>query len=210
MPIVIGVAGGTGAGKSLLVEKVIERVGANHVALIQHDAYYRDRSELSFDERVVLNYDHPEALETSLLIEHLQELKDGRPVEVPQYDFSRHTRTENIIRIAPKPAIIVEGILVLADAGLRSLMDIRIFVDVDSDRRILRRLERDILERGRTLSSVVQQYLDTVRPMHLEFVDPSKQHAHVIIPEGGRNAEAMEMIISRIQALTESRLRSIE
>jgi len=201
MPIIIGIAGGTGAGKSLLVRKIVERVSADRIAVIQHDAYYRDRSGLTPSQREAVNYDHPEALETSLLVKHLEQLRAGRSIEVPRYDFSTHTRTTETHRIEPKPAIIVEGILVLADEELRSKIDIRIFVDVEPDQRILRRLARDMEERGRTFASVVHQYLHTVRPMHQTFVDPSKQHAHVIVPEGGRNIQAMEMIISRIEYL---------
>ncbi len=198
MSVVVGIAGGTGAGKSLLVDRIVERLGADRVARIQHDSYYRDRSHLQADQREGVNYDHPDALETPLLVEHVQQLKNNRAVEIPQYDFSTHTRSIRAVRVEPKPAIIIEGILVLADEALRNLMDIRVFVDVEPDLRILRRLERDMEKRDRTFSSVVKQYLDTVRPMHVEFVDPSKRYAHVIVPEGGRNIVALEMLIAQI------------
>ncbi len=198
MSVVVGIAGGTGAGKSLLVDKIVERLGADRVARIQHDSYYRDRSHLPADQREGINYDHPDALETPLLVEHIRQLGNSHSIEIPQYDFSTHTRSTSAVRVEPKPAIIIEGILVLADEALRNLMDIRVFVDVEPDLRILRRLERDMEKRARTFSSVVQQYLDTVRPMHVEFVDPSKRHAHIIVPEGGRNVVALEMLIAQI------------
>jgi len=200
-PVVIGVAGGTGSGKTTVVREIVRKLGPERVAVIQHDSYYRDRSGIPAAEREGINYDHPDALETPLLVEHLRALQNGQPVGVPVYDFSTHTRTRDVAPVAPRRAVIVEGILVLVDPDLRALMDIRVFVDTDPDLRMIRRLERDIRERGRTLESVVSQYLGTVRPMHMEFVEPSKRHAHVIVPEGGENDVAVDMLVSRIHAL---------
>jgi len=199
-PVVVGVAGGTGSGKTTVVREIVRQLGSD-VAVIQHDSYYRDRSGIPPEERTRINYDHPDALETALLVEHLRALQNGQPIGVPVYDFPTHTRTTKVATVAPKRAIIVEGILVLADPDLRSLMDIRVFVDTDPDLRMIRRLERDVRERGRTLESVISQYLETVRPMHMEFVEPSKRHAHVIVPEGGENDVAVDMLVSRIRAL---------
>lgn len=198
-PTVIGIAGGSGSGKTTVVDAIVDALGADRVSRIQHDSYYRDRGHLTPEERAGLNYDHPDALETALLVEHLRTLKAGRPVEVPVYDFTNHTRTTETVAVEPRPAVILDGILILADRALRELMDIRVFVDTDADLRILRRMERDLEERGRTLDSVVAQYLETVRPMHLEFVEPSKRYAHVIIPEGGRNVVAVEMLVAKIR-----------
>jgi len=200
-PVVIGVAGGTGSGKTTVVREIVRKLGPARVAVIQHDSYYRDRSGIPPAEREGINYDHPDALETPLLVDHLRALQNGQPVGVPVYDFSTHTRTREVVPMAPRRAVIVEGILVLADPDLRALMDIRVFVDTDPDLRMIRRLERDVRERGRTLESVVSQYLGTVRPMHMEFVEPSKRHAHVIVPEGGENDVAVDMLVSRIHAL---------
>jgi uridine kinase len=200
-PLVIGIAGGTGSGKSTVAKVIIDRVGANHIALLPHDAYYKDLANLAPVQRMSINFDHPDSLESSLLIEHIKMLKNNIPIELPVYDFKTHTRTEDTIRIKPQPVILVEGILILAESGLRELFDVKIFVDTDADIRFIRRLERDIAERGRTSTSVIQQYLNTVRPMHLEFVEPSKRYADVIIPEGGLNSVAMDMVVARIQAL---------
>jgi uridine kinase len=200
-PLVIGIAGGTGSGKSTVAKVIIDRVGANHIALLPHDAYYKDLANLAPVQRMSINFDHPDSLESSLLIEHIKMLKNNKPIELPVYDFKTHTRTEDTIRIKPQPVILVEGILILAESGLRELFDVKIFVDTDADIRFIRRLERDIAERGRTSTSVIQQYLNTVRPMHLEFVEPSKRYADVIIPEGGLNSVAMDMVVARIQAL---------
>jgi uridine kinase len=200
-PVIVGVAGGTGSGKTTVVREIVRQLGPD-VAVIQHDSYYRDRGGIPPEERKRINYDHPDALETSLLVDHLRALQNGQPVGVPVYDFPTHTRTPTVTPLAPRRAIIVEGILVLAEPELRSLMDIRVFVDTDPDLRMIRRLERDVRERGRTLESVVAQYLETVRPMHMEFVEPSKRYAHVIIPEGGENDVAVDMLVSRIRALS--------
>ncbi len=200
-PVVIGVAGGSGSGKTTVVNANTRRLGPDQVAFIQHDSYYYDRSHIPPDERVNINYDHPDALETPLLIEHLRALKDDHAVEVPVYDFAAHARTTQTQCIQPRSVVILEGILILSDRDLRELMDIRVFVDTDSDLRILRRIERDLTERGRSLSSVVQQYLQTVRPMHLEFVEPSKRYAHIIIPEGGHNRVAVDMLLTKIKTI---------
>jgi uridine kinase len=200
-PVILGVAGGTGSGKTTVVEEIVRRLGPDEVVVIQHDSYYRDRSGIPPQERTRINYDHPDALETPLLVTHLRSLQSGQPIEVPVYDFATHTRTAEVVPLAPRRVVIVEGILVLAEPDLRGLMDIRVFVDTDADIRMVRRLRRDLKERGRTLESVVEQYLETVRPMHMEFVEPSKRHAHVIVPEGGENLVAVDMLVSRIRAL---------
>ncbi len=200
-PLVIGIAGGTGSGKTTVANVIIERVGASHIALLPHDAYYKDLSELAAAQRALINFDHPDSLETSLLVEHIKQLKDLKPIALPVYDFKTHTRTNQTILIEPQPVILVEGILILAEKDLRELFDVKIFVDTDADIRFIRRLERDIAERGRTSISVINQYMTTVRPMHLEFVEPSKRYADVIIPEGGLNIVAMDMVVARIEAL---------
>ncbi len=183
-PMVIGVAGGSGSGKTTIAHAVFQNVGAEQVSLIQHDAYYRDSAHLDLEERRLINYDHPDSLETELLIHHLQELRAGRAVEVPVYDFSVHTRTAATVHVEAEAVILVEGILVLAEPELRKLMDLRIYIDTDPDLRFIRRLSRDITERGRTVESVTDQYLSTVRPMHLQFVEPSKRYADIIVPDG--------------------------
>ncbi|HDQ72258.1 MAG TPA: uridine kinase [Chloroflexi bacterium] len=202
-PIIIGVAGGTGSGKTTVANHILEQVGAEHVAYIPHDAYYRDHSHLSLSQRQQVNYDHPDALETELLIEHLRALRQGRIVEIPVYDFSTHTRTQQTLSIHPAPVILVEGILVFVHVELRALFDVKIYVDTDADVRFIRRLKRDIEKRGRTPQSVCEQYLSTVRPMHLEFVEPSKRYADVIIPEGGFNEVAIEMVAARLRGMLE-------
>ncbi|RLC60622.1 MAG: uridine kinase [Chloroflexota bacterium] len=197
-PIVIGVCGGTGSGKTTVVQVILERVGAERIAYIQHDSYYRDQSHLPLEERARVNYDHPDSLETELLVKHVRQLLDGQMVEVPIYDFTTHTRTKRTHRVEPRRVILVEGILIFAEPALRDLMDVKIYVDTDADIRFIRRLQRDIAERGRTMESVIEQYLTTVRPMHLEFVEPSKRYADVIIPEGGFNVVALDMVVARI------------
>jgi uridine kinase len=203
-PLVIGIAGGTGSGKSTVAKVIIDRVGANHIALLPHDAYYKNLAQLEPAQRTLINFDHPDSLETSLLISHIKGLKNFQSVELPVYDFKTHTRTTETIHIEPQPVILVEGILILAEPGLRELFDVKIFVDTDADIRFIRRLERDIAERGRTSASVIHQYLATVWPMHLEFVEPSKRYADVIIPEGGLNTVAMDMVVARIESLLRS------
>ena len=199
--VVIGVAGGSGSGKTTVSQSILERVGRERIAYIQHDAYYRDRSDLPFEERTRLNYDHPNALENELLVEHLRQLRGGHTVRVPIYDFTTHTRSGETRTVSPEPVVLLEGILIFADKELRNLMDVKIFVDTDPDIRFIRRLNRDIQERGRTMDSVCKQYLETVRPMHLEFVEPSKRYADVIIPEGGFNTIAVDMVVARVESM---------
>jgi uridine kinase len=200
-PVIIGVAGGTGSGKTTVAKEILRRAGTPRIAFLQHDAYYKDLGNLPLAQRAMQNFDHPDALDNALLLAHLKALKASQPVEIPVYDFTTHTRTVETRRIEPQPVILLEGILLFADEALRKLMDVKIYVDTDSDIRFIRRLERDIKERGRTTESVVRQYLSTVRPMHLEFVEPSKRHADVIIPEGGFNEVAMDMIAARIRSM---------
>ncbi len=199
--VIVGVAGGSGSGKTTIAQAIYEQLGPENVAYIPHDAYYHDLSHLPPEERAKRNFDHPDSLDTALLIEHLEKLKRGEAVDIPVYDFATHTRRPETRHIEPKPIIVVEGILVFVEPKLRDLMDIKIFVDTDADIRFIRRLTRDIRERGRTMESVIQQYLETVRVMHLEFVEPSKRYADIIIPEGGFNTVALDMVISRLRAM---------
>ncbi len=200
-PLVIGIAGGSGSGKTTVAQALMERVGARHVAFLPHDAYYRDFGHLPPEERAAINYDHPDSLETSLLVEHIRALQRGQAVERPVYDFTRHARAARTVRVEPRPIILVEGILIFAEPDLRRLFDIKIYVDTDADIRFIRRLLRDVEERGRTVESVIRQYMTTVRPMHLEFVEPSKRYADIIVPEGGFNTVALDMLTARLQAL---------
>lgn len=199
--LVIGIAGGTGSGKTTIANYVLETVGHEKIAFLPHDAYYRDLSDLSREERAQVNFDHPSSLDTELLIEHVQNLRKGDTIQLPSYDFKTHTRTQATIPIQPQPIILIEGILIFAEPELRKLFDLKIYVDTDADIRFIRRLKRDIDERGRTTQSVINQYLDTVRPMHLEFVEPSKRYASVIIPEGGYNHVALDLIVARIESM---------
>jgi uridine kinase len=203
-PVFLGIAGGSGCGKTTVVGALVSGLAPAEVSIVHHDAYYRDYAHLPPRERARINFDHPDSLETSLLVEHLEALRQGNSVEVPTYDFATHTRRRRTESIHPTPVVIVDGILVLADPDLRSLMDIRIFIDTDPDLRFIRRLQRDVDERGRTHESVVDQYLATVRPMHLEFVEPSKRYADVIVPEGGFNRVAVEMIVARLQGILQT------
>jgi len=200
-PLIIGIAGGTGSGKTTVANVIIQRVGVDQIAYLPHDAYYKDLSNLPEAQRVEINFDHPNSLETPLLIEHIKHLRDYQPIHLPIYDFRTHSRTKETRLIKPKPVIIVEGILIFAEADLRPLFDIKIFVDTDADIRFIRRLQRDITERGRSTESVIHQYLSTVRPMHLEFVEPSKRYADVIIPEGGLNSVAIDMVVARVKSM---------
>lgn len=200
-PVVIGVAGGSGSGKTTVVRAIVEALGPEDVTVIAHDAYYVDRSDVPPNRRLAINYDHPDALETALLVEHLEALRGGNPVEVPVYDFAAHIRCPETTTARPRPIIILDGILILAERRLRDLMDIKVFVETDADIRFIRRLLRDTRQRARTVESVVQQYLDTVQPMHLEFVEPSRRYAHLIIPEGGQNQVAVDMLITKIRAV---------
>lgn len=200
-PVVIGIAGGTGSGKTTVAEVILDRAGAENIALLPHDAYYKDLSNLPEAQRQVVNFDHPDSLDTPLMVEHVRLLKNWHPVEIPVYDFANHARTDQSVRVDPQPVIIVEGILIFAEAELREYFDVKIFVDTPADIRFIRRLQRDLIERKRTLDSVIHQYQTTVRPMHEKFVEPSKRYADVIIPEGGQNTVAMDMVVSRIDAL---------
>jgi uridine kinase len=198
---VIGVAGGSGSGKTTVVRRIVDSLGSEHVTLLDHDRYYRDRNDLRLEERAALNYDHPDSLETDLLVEHVRALKAGQAVQAPRYDFTRHARLMEKDMLQPRRALIVEGILIFTDAALRELMDIKVFVDTDSDTRFIRRLQRDVAERGRTMESVIDQYQGTVKPMHREFVEPSKRYADVIIPLGGHNTVAVDLLLTMLRSV---------
>ena len=200
-PLVIGIAGGSGSGKTTVAQEILQRVGPDRIAYIQHDSYYKDLTGLPPAQRAEVNFDHPNSLETGLLIEHVEQLKRGHTIEVPIYDFSTHSRTDQTFTVTSHGVIVVEGILIFVEAALRSLFDVKLFVDTDADIRLIRRLQRDISERGRTVENVIKQYQATVRPMHLEFVEPSKRYADVIIPEGGFNTAALDMVVARIETL---------
>ena len=200
-PLTIGVAGGTGSGKTTVAGALIDACGPENVAFLPHDAYYRDYGHLPFEDRVRVNWDHPDSLETDLLVRQLSSLISGMPIKEPQYDFRTYTRMAETQHVEPRPVIIIEGILILAERELRDLLDIKVFVDTDADIRFIRRLKRDIEERERSVQSVIEQYLSTVRPMHLDFVEPSKRYADLIIPEGGENQVALDAIIARVERL---------
>lgn len=200
-PLVIGIAGGSGSGKTTVAQEILKRVGADRIAYLQHDSYYKDLSGLPPTQHLEINFDHPNSLENELLIEHVINLRERRPIEVPIYDFSTDSRTSKTFTVEPRNVILVEGILIFVEAELRKLFDVKIFVDTDADIRFIRRLHRDITERGRSTESVIKQYMQTVRPMHLEFVEPSKRYADVIIPEGGHNTAALDMVVARIETL---------
>lgn len=201
LPLVIGIAGGSGSGKTTLAELILDQIGAEKISFLPHDAYYRDQDHLDYQERIKVNYDHPDSLETTLLVEHIKKLKAGEQIQLPVYDFTIHSRKHETILVEPRQIILVEGILILYEKVLRELFDVKLFVDADADIRFIRRLTRDITERGRSMDSVIHQYQSTVRPMHLEFVEASKRYADVIIPEGGRNSVALEMVIARLENL---------
>ena len=196
--LVLGIAGGTGSGKTTLMKNIIERFG-DVVTVLSHDNYYRRRDELTYEQRCLINYDEPAALETELMAVHLDHLRHGEAIDCPVYDFTRHNRSNETVRIVPKSVIIVEGILIFENQPLRDLMDIKIFVDTDADVRLCRRIARDVNERGRTLESVLSQYQTTVKPMHEKYVEPSKKFANIVVPEGGRNLVALDMIMGRIR-----------
>jgi uridine kinase len=200
-PVTIAVAGGTGSGKTTAANAILERVGSHHIAYVPHDAYYKDLKDIKPRPDGTINFDHPDVLDTPLMIAHLRQLQMWEPVEIPVYDFSHDCRTSETTRVEPHPIILVEGILILAEPELRELFDIKLFVDADADIRFIRRLQRDLVERGRSAESVINQYLSTVRPMHLEFVEPSKRYADIIIPEGGLNKVAMDMVSDRISSV---------
>ncbi len=196
-PVLIGIAGGTGSGKTTVATKIVEALGAQAI-MVQHDWYYRDNAHLSPEERQSFNYDEPAALENELMVEHLRALREGRTVACPQYDFSTHSRTPQTVAVAPHPIIVIEGILLFSVPELREMFDLRLYVDTDDDIRLMRRIKRDILHRGRDIRSIQAQYYNTVRPMHMLHVGPSKQHAHLIIPEGGENTQAIDVIVGRL------------
>jgi len=200
-PFLIGVAGGTCSGKTTVTERLVELVGSDHLALIKQDAYYVDRSDQPFDERTRANYDHPDAFDWDLTFEQLSTLLTGRGVDVPVYDYPNHNRSKDVLRIEPRRIVVFEGILALYDEKLRDLFDLRIFVDTDADVRLIRRLERDVRDRGRTPESIMRQYMTTVRPSHLQFIEPTKRHADVIIPEGGHNDRALDVLVARVNSL---------
>ena len=199
--LVIGIAGGSGSGKTTVAQEILQRVGPDRIAFLQHDSYYKDLTGLPPAQRIEVNFDHPNSLETELLTYHIEQLRAGHAVDVPIYDFSTHSRTERTFKVQPRTVILVEGILIFAEPELRQRFDVKIFVDTDADLRLIRRLQRDITERSRTPESVIKQYMKTVRPMHLEFVEPSKRYADVIIPEGGFNVPALDMVTARIETL---------
>ena len=200
-PIIIGVTGGSGGGKTSVSKAILANFHDQKIAMIQHDSYYKDQSHLTFEERVSTNYDHPLAFDTDLMIEHINELIAGRPVDIPIYDYTLHTRSEKTYRQEPQDVIIVEGILVLEDKRLRDLMDIKLFVDTDDDIRIIRRIKRDMEERGRSLDSVIEQYTSVVKPMFHQFIEPTKRYADIIIPEGASNVVAIDLINTKIAAI---------
>ena len=196
--LVIGIAGGTGSGKTTLMKRIVEQLG-DVVSVLSHDNYYRRLDHLDLEERVKVNYDEPKALETELMSLHLERLRQGQAIDCPVYDFSQHNRSDETVHIEPRQVIIVEGILIFENEALRNLMDIRIFVDTDADIRLCRRIKRDVNKRGRSMESVIEQYQTTVKPMHEKYVEPSKKYAHIVVPEGGKNVVALDMIMGRIR-----------
>lgn len=203
-PILIGITGGTGSGKSTVANEIFKAFPNEIIAVMEQDSYYKDQSSLSFEDRTKTNYDHPDAFDTALMVEHINLLLEGKGINKPSYDFSIHNRVLDLIYVEPREIILVEGIMILQDETIRDLLDIKIYVDTDADVRIIRRLLRDINERGRTMESVITQYLNVVRPMHLQFTEPSKRYADIIIPEGGRNRVAIDMVIARIKQFLQS------
>ncbi|MEJ9212009.1 uridine kinase [Bacillus smithii] len=204
-PVIIGVSGGSGSGKTSVTKAIYNNFKGHSILVLEQDSYYKDQSDVPFEERLKTNYDHPLAFDNDLLIEHLEKLLNYEPIEKPVYDYTIHTRSNETIRVEPKNVIILEGILVLEDERLRNLMDIKLFVDTDPDLRFIRRLTRDIKERGRTLESVVEQYIQVVRPMHNQFIEPTKRYADIIIPEGGQNHVAIDLMVTKIQTILEQK-----
>jgi uridine kinase len=200
-PLTIGVAGGSGAGKTTVARGILDRLGAERIAYVPHDSYYHDLSDLPPEQRALINFDHPDSLDSDLFIEHVRQLQNGQSIEVPIYDFTTDSRTDEFRLVPPQPIILVEGILIFTETRMRELFDVRLYIDADPDIRIIRRLQRDIAERGRSVESVISRWLETVRPMHLDFVEPSKRYAHIIIPVGGQNEVAMDMVIARLENL---------
>jgi uridine kinase len=204
-PVVIGVTGGSGSGKTSVTRSIYNRFKGHSILMIEQDSYYKDQAHLPFEERLKTNYDHPLAFDNDLLFEHIKLLQEYKTVQKPVYDYALHTRSEEVVVVEPRDVIILEGILVLEDERLRSLMDIKLFVDTDADIRIIRRLSRDIKERGRTLDSVIDQYVNVVRPMHNQFIEPTKRYADIIIPEGGHNHVAIDLMVTKIQTILEQK-----
>ncbi|GHH97110.1 uridine kinase [Neobacillus kokaensis] len=204
-PVVIGVTGGSGSGKTSVTKAIYESFKGHSILVIEQDYYYKDQSHLPFEERLKTNYDHPLAFDNTLLIEHLEKLLRYEPIDKPVYDYTLHTRSDQVIHVVPKEVIILEGILVLEDERLRNLMDIKVFVDTDADIRIIRRMTRDIKERGRSFDSVIDQYTNVVRPMHNQFIEPTKRYADIIIPEGGQNHVAIDLMVTKIQTILEQK-----
>ncbi|MDP4083418.1 MAG: uridine kinase [Bacillota bacterium] len=204
-PVVIGVTGGSGSGKTSVTKAIYDSFKGHSILMLEQDYYYKDQSEVPFEERLKTNYDHPLAFDNDLLIEHIKTLLRFEPIEKPVYDYSLHTRSSEVIHVEPKDVIIFEGILVLEDERLRNLMDIKLYVDTDADIRIIRRLMRDIKDRGRTMDSVIEQYVNVVRPMHNQFIEPTKRYADVIIPEGGHNHVAIDLMVTKIQTILEQK-----
>lgn len=204
-PVVIGVAGGSGSGKTSVTRAIYERFTGHSILILEQDYYYKDQSDVPFEQRLTTNYDHPLAFDNDLLYEHLQKLLRYQAIEKPVYDYSIHTRSDKVIKVEPRNVIILEGILVLEDQRLRDLMDIKLFVDTDADLRIIRRLKRDIGERGRTMESVIEQYVNIVRPMHNQFIEPTKRYADIIIPEGGQNHVAIDLMVTKIKTILEQK-----
>jgi len=207
-PVLIGITGGTGSGKSTIAQSIFSPLPEKNIGIIEQDSYYKDQSNLTFNERINTNYDHPFAFDNDLLIEHLKDLMEGKAIEKPIYDFEIHNRKKETITVYPKDIIILEGILILDDERIRDLLDIKIFVDTDSDVRIIRRITRDISERGRTLDSVIDQYLNTVRPAHVQFIEPSKKFADIIIPEGGYNKVAIDLMVTKVKSIIAKKLNN--
>ncbi|WP_128425968.1 uridine kinase [Gudongella oleilytica] len=206
-PILIGIAGGTGSGKSTVTREIYKSITDKNVAIIEQDSYYKDQSDISFEERVKTNYDHPFAFDNELLISHLKDLLDGKSIQKPIYDFENHNRKKETVLVESKDIIVLEGILILYDEDLRNLMDIKLFVDTDADVRVIRRILRDIKDRGRTLDSVVKQYMTTVRPAHMQFVEPTKRYADIIIPEGGYNKVAIDIIVTKVNDIVNRKVK---
>ena len=204
-PILIGIAGGTGSGKSTVANAIYNALPKESIGKIEQDSYYKDQSALSYEERIKTNYDHPDAFDTELLISHLEDLRNGKSIEKPIYDFEKYNRKSETVKMGSKDIIIIEGILILVEPKIREMLDIKLFVDTDADVRIMRRLQRDIKERGRTIDSVVHQYLNVVRPMHLQFVEPTKRYADLIIPEGGYNKVAIDIMIVKVNEIVNNR-----
>lgn len=205
-PIIIGIAGGTGSGKSTVAQEIYISLPAGSIAMIEQDSYYKDQSDITYEERINTNYDHPDAFDTKLLVQHLKMLLNGEAIDKPIYDFEIHNRKKETIRVEPKGIIILEGIMILVEAEIRKMLDIKLFVDTDADVRIIRRIKRDIKERGRTIDSVIEQYINVVRPMHLEFVEPTKRYADIIIPEGGYNKVAVDIMIAKVKEIVTIKL----